>query len=68
MVHKNLPRVAAIYRSLKTGGVWSEPQLMISQFAGEPSLDSEGNIYFTHHFFNDAGQMIEADIYAAYRK
>jgi hypothetical protein len=58
----------AIFRSLKTGGIWSEPQLIISQFAGEPSLDNDGNIYFTHHFFNDAGQMIEADIYVAYKK
>jgi hypothetical protein len=58
----------AIYRSLKTGGAWSETQLIISQFAGEPSLDNEGNIYFTHHFFNDAGQMVEADIYVAYKK
>jgi hypothetical protein len=58
----------AIFRSLKTGGAWSEPQLIISQFAGESSLDNEGNIFFTHHFFNNAGQMIEADIYVAYRK
>ena len=58
----------AIYRSLKTGGAWSEPQLIISRFAGESSLDNEGNIFFTHHFFKNAGQMIEADIYVAYRK
>jgi len=57
-----------IYRSLKTSCGWSEPQLIISQFAGEPSLDNAGNIYFTHHFFNNASQMIEADIYVAYKK
>ena len=35
---------------------------MTSRFAGEPSLDNEDNVYFTHHFFKD-GKMIEADIY-----
>jgi hypothetical protein len=41
--------------------------LIISQFAGEPTLDSQGNIYFVHHFYKD-GEMIEADIYIAHRK
>ncbi len=57
----------AIYRSKKLNGSWSEPELIISQFAGEPSVDDDGNIYFTHHFFKDA-KMLEADIYVAYRK
>ena len=57
-----------IFRSIKdAGGNWSEPELIISQFAGEASLDNEGNIYFTHHFFKDA-VMLEADIYVAYKK
>jgi hypothetical protein len=57
----------AVYRSKKVNGTWQEPELVISQFAGEPSLDNEGNIYFTHHFFRD-GKMIEADIYIARKK
>jgi len=56
-----------IFRSKKINGGWGEPELIISQFAAEPSLDSAGNIYFTHHFYKD-GKMIEADIYVAYRK
>ena len=32
-----------------------------------PSLDNDGNLYFTHHFFKD-NKMIEADIYMAPRK
>jgi hypothetical protein len=57
----------AIYRSIKNGNEWGEPELIISQFAGEPTLDDTGNIYFVHHYFeNDI--MIEADIYVAYRK
>ena len=46
---------------------WQEPELIISQFAGEPTLDNEGNLYFTHHFFEDS-KMIEADIYVAMKK
>ncbi|MEJ2568588.1 MAG: hypothetical protein P8Z50_06930, partial [candidate division WOR-3 bacterium] len=57
----------AIFRSIKSQGVWSEPELIISQFAGEPTLDDEGNIYFVHHYY-DSGEMIEADIYVAYKK
>ncbi len=57
----------AIYRSIKTNDSWSEPELIISQFAGEPTLDLDGNIYFVHHFY-DNGVMLEADIYIAKKK
>ncbi|MFP3949733.1 MAG: hypothetical protein ACLFUZ_01425 [Candidatus Micrarchaeia archaeon] len=57
----------AIYRSKLVNGTWQEPKLMVSQFAGEPTLDQEGNLYFTHHFY-DNGTMLEADIYVAYKK
>jgi hypothetical protein len=58
----------AVFRSLKSNGEWQEPELIISMFAGEPTLDDNGNIYFVHHFFSETGEMIEADIYVAYRK
>lgn len=57
----------AVFRSKKVNGEWQEPELIISQFAGEPTLDKERNIYFVHHFYKD-GNMIEADIYVAYRR
>lgn len=57
----------ALFRSRKSNGTWAEPELIISQFAGEPSLDNQGNLYFVHHFY-DNGTMIEADIYVAYKK
>ena len=57
----------AIFKSELINGSWQEPELIISQFAGEPTLDNEGNLYFTHHFFED-GKMIEADIYVAMKK
>ena len=57
----------AIYRSKLVDGEWGEPELIISQFAGESSLDNEGNLYFTHHFYENSS-MIEADIYVAKKK
>jgi hypothetical protein len=56
-----------VFRSVKTGGVWGAPELIVSQFAGEPTLDDAGNLYFVHHFYED-GVKIEADIYVARRK
>lgn len=56
-----------IFRSFKVNGEWQAPEMILSQFAGEPTLDDAGNLYFVHHFFeNDV--MIEADIYVAYRR
>lgn len=57
----------AIYRSVMAGQDWGGPEMIVSQFAGEPTLDDDGNLYFVHHFYED-GVMIEADIYVAYIK
>jgi hypothetical protein len=57
----------AFFRSKKSNGQWSRLELVVEQFAAEPSLDNAGNLYFTHHFFKD-NKMIEADIYIAPRK
>ena len=57
----------AVYRSKRVVNEWTTPELIVSQFAGEPTLDDEGNLYFVHHFYeNDV--MIEADIYVAVKK
>ena len=56
-----------LYRSLKVNGKWTAPVKMFSHFSGESSMDEEGNIYFTHHFYKD-DQMLEADIYIARKK
>jgi len=57
----------AIWRSKKVNGEWQAAEQIVSSFAGEPSIDSAGNLYFVHHFYiND--KMIEADIYVAYKK
>lgn len=55
-----------LWRSKRVDGAWSEPERMFAPFAGEASMDTEGNVYFTHHFYKD-NVMLEADIYVAYR-
>lgn len=58
-----------IYRSLNVNGEWQEPELVISPMAGEQTLDNEGNIYFTHHWWNsEENRANEADFYVCYRK
>jgi len=52
----------AIFRSSWTGSEWSAPELILSSFAGEPTLDRLGNLYFVHHYVVD-DVIIEADIY-----
>lgn len=56
-----------LWRSKRVNGQWGEPQRMFAPFAGEASMDNEGNVYFTHHFYKD-NVMLEADIYVAHRK
>ncbi len=59
----------AVFRSIKqSNGSWGQPEEVVSNFAGEPTLDSQGNIYFVHHYFDAVGTMIEADIYVAYKQ
>ncbi len=62
-------RPPAIFRSVKLpNGTWDTPEEIVSNFAGEPTLDGAGNIYFTHHYFDSEGGMIEADIYVCYKQ
>jgi hypothetical protein len=57
----------AVLRSRRLGSAWQPPELIVSRFAGEPTLDALGNLYFVHHFYA-GGVMREADIYVARRK
>lgn len=63
----------AVFRCVRQAdGSWGEPEEIISNSAGEPTLDDAGNIYFIHHYFkpdeNGELQIIEADVYVAYAK
>lgn len=61
------PGAPELWRARRVNGGWGAPEQMFTQFAGEASLDSEGNVYFTHHFYED-GRMLEADIYIARKR
>jgi len=56
-----------IWRSKRVEGEWQPPEKMFFPLAGESSVDCEGNVYFTHHFY-EGDVMLEADIYVAHRK
>lgn len=59
-----------IYRSLAdSAGNWQAPEQIVVEFAGEPTLDDAGNLYFTHHFYTggDSSRMLDADIYVCRR-
>jgi hypothetical protein len=58
----------AIFRCLKNGSGWDPAVEVLSNFAGECTLDSEGNLYFVHHYYAANFTMLEADIYVAYHK
>ncbi len=54
----------AIFRCvLQSNGSWSAPEEILSNFAGEATMDDAGNLYFVHHYFDSSVKMIEADIY-----
>jgi len=63
------PAAPEIWRSVAVGGEWQAPEKVVGPFAGEPTFDEAGNLYFTHHFWDDAtDSIIEADIYMCARK
>jgi Tol biopolymer transport system component len=62
-----LTRNYGLWRSISVGGEWQPPEQIVSSLAGEASLEEAGNVYFVHHYYKD-DQMIEADIYVAYKK
>ncbi len=57
----------AVWRSKKVNEEWQEPEQMFSPLAGEATVDSKGNVYFTHHYYKN-NVMLEADIYFAEKK
>jgi hypothetical protein len=62
-----ITRAYGIWRSRKVDGVWQAPVEIVGTLAGEATIDGDGNVYFTHHYYeNDI--MIEADIYVIFRK
>ncbi|MBU1239768.1 Ig-like domain-containing protein [Myxococcota bacterium] len=47
---------SAIYRSVYHEGAWSEPQLLITGYVGEPAISPDGQVlYFVHVLVDDDG-------------
>ena len=58
----------AFAKVLREMPIWiQEGELIVSRFAGEPTLDAQGHLYFVHHYYDD-GVMLEVDIYVAHRR
>ncbi|HEY9075912.1 MAG TPA: hypothetical protein VIO61_05175 [Anaerolineaceae bacterium] len=60
----------AIFRSLRQkDGSWSIPEEIVSIFAGEPTLTSDGKtLFFVHHYVSkDGSKIYEADVYFSRR-
>ena len=57
----------SLWRSDKVDGEWGAPIEIVSALAGEATLDWDGNVYFTHHYYEN-DHMIEADIFVIYKK
>ncbi len=74
----------AIFRSRREGWdearglwVWGEPEEVVTRYAGEPTLDAEGNLYFTHHYYfidpeapedPERSRLVESDIFVARKR
>ena len=59
----------ALWRSLRRpDGSWGSPEEIVANFAGDPAVDADGNVYFTHHFVTGDITIIEADIYVIRRR
>jgi Tol biopolymer transport system component len=57
----------AIYRSSRSGDVWSQPQLVMKGIAGEPSLTADGNYLYFVHVLSDAEGVFDADVWVSER-
>lgn len=59
---------SAIYRSVRDGGPWSAPELVMSGVVGEPSLTSDGKYLYFVHVLTSGGAGFDADVWYSARK
>lgn len=58
----------AIYRSVRSGGEWHSPELVIRGIVGEPSVTADGQLLYFVHVLTDALGTFDADIYYCERQ
>lgn len=59
---------AAIYRSSRDGGSWSEPELVIKGIVGEPSITADGQYLYFVHVLTDGEGLFDADVWYCERR
>ncbi|RJR26758.1 MAG: hypothetical protein C4574_06795 [Candidatus Latescibacterota bacterium] len=53
----------AIYRSVRDGAGWGDPQLVIRGLVGEPSLTADGRLLYFVHVLSDAEGNYDSDVW-----
>jgi hypothetical protein len=57
----------AIYRSVRDGSAWGDPELVIRGLAGEPALTADGRLLYFVHVLSDALGTYDADVWLCRR-
>ncbi|MCD6288400.1 MAG: PD40 domain-containing protein, partial [Candidatus Hydrogenedentes bacterium] len=52
----------AIFRSIRQGDAWGEPELVVSGFVGEPTLTSDKKYLYFVHIILKGGKLTDAEI------
>jgi hypothetical protein len=58
---------ASIYRSRFDGAVWSEPEMIITGYVGEPALVADGRLLYFVHVLVDDGGVFGSDVWYVQR-
>jgi Tol biopolymer transport system component len=58
----------AIFRSIKKGEKWGEPEVVISGFVGEPTLTANKEYLFFVHLVRSSGKLVDGEIMFVKRK
>jgi len=58
----------AIYRSIRDGRNWRQPQLVIRGLVGEPSLTADGQLLYFVHVLSDSAGNYDADVWYCQRQ
>jgi len=57
----------AIYRSIRVGSTWNDPQLVMRGLVGEPTLTADGQLLYFVHVRSENGTAYDADIWYCMR-
>jgi hypothetical protein len=58
----------AIYRAVRDGDHWRQPQLVIRGLVGEPSLTADGQLLYFVHVLSDSAGNYDADVWYCRRQ